>query len=115
MEEQKNSKEIKMTPTEGVEEKPVQKLDYDQLNQVCMELSQQVQKQNNYIQKLLKQLQEMEYMLQARRLDYLLKIVELANTSGTYKFTLDFVEDCISEIQEGLYPKEKPEKKKKED
>lgn len=113
MEEQKNSKEIKMTPNKG--EKTMQKLTYEQLNQACADMSQQLQQQNNYLQRLLKQNQEMEYMLQTRRLDYMFKIVELSKTNSEYSFPSDVVYKCIDEIGESLYPKDTPEKENKEE
>ena len=92
-----------------------QKLTYEQLNDACADMSQQLQNQNAYIQRLHKQMQQMEYILQSRRMDYLLKVVELGNKStGTFCFNGDFVTSCIKEIEESLIiPEDEKEASKK--
>ena len=91
-----------------------QKLSYEELNQACAEMSQQIQQQNKYIQQLHKQMQEMNFMLQNKRMEYLFKVVEIANNykSVTYPgFDRDFVEECVAEIQESLTVPQEEEKK----
>ena len=101
MEKEIGSKVVKM---KGSTEQP-QKLSYEELNQACAEMSQQIQQQNKYIQQMHKQMQEMNFMLQNKRMDYLFRIVEIANKNNTSEyacFAKDFVEECIAEIQESL-------------
>lgn len=116
MEKEIGSKEVKMNV---VKEHP-QKLSYEELNQACAEMSQQLQQQNKYIQQMHKHIQEMSFMLQNRRMEYLFKVVEIANKSSVSEyacFPKDFVEDCIAEIQESLTipQQEEQEKTSKED
>lgn len=106
MEKEIGSKEVKMKS---------QKLSYDELNQACAEMSQQIQQQGNYIQQLHKQLQEMNFMLQNKRMDYLLKIVELQGKRDTAVFNDNFYFSCISEIEESLTIPEKEDSEAKED
>ena len=110
MTEKTESKEVKMK----VEREQSQRLSYEELNQACAELSQQVQQQNKYIQQLHKQMQEMSFMLQNKRMDYLFRVVEIANKSNVSEyacFAKDFVENCIAEIQESLtIPQQEEEK-----
>lgn len=92
-----------------------QKLSYEELNQACAEMSQQIQQQNKYIQQMHKQMQEMNFMLQNKRMEYLFKVVELANNykSSDYPcFDKQFVEECLAEIQESLTI---PEQEKREE
>lgn len=116
MEEQKNSKEVKLgvVKNDNKEEQP-QKLTYDQLNQACMELSQQNQQMNQYIQKLHHQIQEMQSFIQTKRMDYLFKVVELSLKSNAHwEFDSDFVQKCMEEIQESLTIPEETEQPKEE-
>lgn len=103
------TKEVKMSTVKSEQ----QKLSYEELNQACAELSQQLQNQNKYIQQLRQHAQQLEYALQTRRMDYLFKVVE--TSSAVWKFNEDFVQKCIAEIQEALtIPEEKddtPEEK----
>lgn len=118
MEEKKIvGKEVKLQPLkkEGSAGENTQKLSYEELNNACTEMSQQVQQQGVYIQKLHKQLQEMSMMLQTKRMDYLFKIVEMSNSCNEYSkycFDSEIVLDCVKEIQESLFP---PAEEKKED
>ena len=109
--EKNGSKEVKM----NVSTQQPQKLSYEELNQACAEMSQQIQQQNKYIQQLHKQMQEMNFMLQNKRMDYLFRVVEIANRSNVSEyacFAKDFVEECIAEIQESLtIPQQEEEKK----
>ena len=108
--EKNGSKEVKM----NVSTQKPQKLSYEELNQACAEMSQQIQQQNKYIQQLHKQMQEMNFMLQNKRMDYLFRVVEIANRSNVSEyacFAKDFVENCIAEIQESLtIPQQEEEK-----
>jgi methyl-accepting chemotaxis protein len=108
--EKNGSKEVKM----NMSTKQPQKLSYEELNQACAEMSQQIQQQNKYIQQLHKQMQEMNFMLQNKRMDYLFRVVEIANRSNVSEyacFAKDFVENCIAEIQESLtIPQQEEEK-----
>ena len=110
MEKKIGSKEMKM----NVSTEQPQKLSYEQLNQACAEMSQQIQQQNKYIQQMHKQMQEMNFMLQNKRMEYLFKVVELANNykSSSYPcFDKLFVEECLAEIQESLTIPEQEEEK----
>ena len=108
MKEKIGSKEVKMNV--GTEQP--QKLSYEQLNQACAEMSQQIQQQNKYIQQLHKQMQEMNFMLQNKRMEYLFKVVELHNNGRlNIYFETEFVQNCIAEIQESLtIPQQEEEK-----
>lgn len=75
-------------------EKP-QKLSYEQLNDACSQLFQQ----NQY---LTEQLRKASLFNQFKRLDYLFKIVELADTFKD----ADFVNTCIDEIKDTILIKE---------
>lgn len=110
MEKKIGSKEVKM----NVSTEHPQKLSYEELNQACAEMSQQIQQQNKYIQQMHKQMQEMNFMLQNKRMEYLFRVVEIANKSNASEyacFAKDFVEECIAEIQESLtIPQQEEEK-----
>lgn len=110
MEKKIGSREVMMQPAKG--DAQAQKLSYEELNQACMDMSQQVQQQDKYIRQLRQQVQQMGYALQERRLDYLFRVVEIAskNTVSEYAcFAKDFVEECIAEIQEAMTLPEKEE------
>ena len=84
------------------------KLTYEELNDTCVDMSEQIQKQNIYIQKLHKQMQEMSFALQSRRMDYLLEIIKMQD-----KFSSDFVVKCVSEVEETMtIPEEQKEQVK---
>ena len=100
MEEQNvKAKEVKMNVSRtGVgAEKQTQKLNYEELNQTCADMSQQLQNQNNYIKQLHQQMQQMQFILESRRLDYLFEVVRLKEN-----FTSDFVITCCEEIEKTL-------------
>ena len=109
MEENKTSKEIKMSTATASPENE-KKLSYEELNKVCAEMSQQLQQQSKYIQQLHQRMQEVNLMLQTKRMDYLLKAVELSvnyHKDSYYPcFASSFIEKCIAEIQEALTIKE---------
>ena len=92
MEEQKIvSKEIKMNV-----EKP-EKLSYEKLEEVCMQLTQQNKQMEEYIQRCHAQMQQMSQTIQTKRMDYLFKAVELQDN-----FKSDFIVACCDEIQQAL-------------
>ena len=81
--------------TKTVEMKSEQKkLSYEELNDIARQLSQQNQQ-------LYAQLQRVNMTNAFRRLDYLFKVVE----NGAL-FTPEFLDNCISEIEESLTIKE---------
>ena len=101
MEKKIGSKEVKMNAikSDGVSSgTQTQKLSYEELNQACMELSQQNQKMQQYIQNIHRQLKEMNDALQIKRMDYLFKVLEL---EAVIKDS-DFVGRCVDEIKEAL-------------
>lgn len=116
MEKEIGSKEVEMQVNTPQEQQ--QKLSYEELNQACAEMSQQLQNQNKYIQQMHKQMQEMQFALQTRRMDYLFKVVEIANNhkaSDCPCFAKHFVEECIDEIQESMtIPQEENKEESKE-
>ena len=80
-----------------------QRLSYEELNQACADMSQQLQQQNKYIQQLHKQVQEMSFMLQNKRMEYLFRVVEISTKANNkYEFDDSFVNACIAEIEESL-------------
>lgn len=118
MEEQKIvSKEVKLNPEYSKDSTKGKKLTYDELNKVCAELSQQNQQMQVYIQKLHQQLHQMNDVIQSKRMDYLFKVVELANVSyegNRFSFESDFVYKCVEEIQESLSVPVQEEAEKKQ-
>lgn len=96
-------------------EKGRQKLSYEELNQVCGELSQQNQQMQQYIQKLHSEINKMSTAFQLRRLDYLFRIVEISNgASARWVFDNDFVSSCVAEIQEAMTISEQGEEEPRE-
>lgn len=111
MEEQKiKTKEVKMSPLKKGLDAPKAsgKLSYEELNQACMDMSQQLQNQTAYIQQLQRQLQHQDAVFQIKRMEFLFKVVELSNVpASTARFSQEFLVSCIDEIQEMLtIPKE---------
>lgn len=107
MEKEIGSKEVKMGVVKNFEAKPQstvqpEKLSYEKLNEVCMNLSQQNQQMDVYIQKLHKQMGEMADIIKNKRIDYLFKVVELHVKRPL--FSEDFIGDCVAEIQQVLTP-----------
>lgn len=91
MEEQKNeTKEIKMNAGEQ------EKLTHEQLNNVCVQLSQE----NQYLKQQLTQASKV--LNTFNRLDYLFRVVECehSNKNNSVSFASEFVEQCIREIQD---------------
>lgn len=90
MEEQK-SKEAKMNNTT---EELNQEYTQEQLIDACNSFAEE----NEHLKHRLNQ--AIKYINTVNRLDYLLRIVEIANGKGNYSFDPDFTNDCIMEIQE---------------
>ena len=108
MEEKKESL-IRPVSEEGCNEGK-QKLSYEELNNVCAELSQQNQQMQQYIQKLHGEISRMTTALQLKRLDYLFRIVEISNgANAKWEFDNNFVSSCVAEIQEAMTVPEKSE------
>ena len=85
-------------------EKKEEKMSYEQLQNVAHQLSEQVRQ-------LYAKLQEANMVNIFKRLDYLFKVVEHSS-----KFDIEFLEKCISEIQEILtIPENKEENNEKEE
>ena len=102
MEEQKNkTKEIKMDADK-------EKLTYEQLNNACVQLSQE----NQYLKQQLNQASKV--LNTFSRLDYLFRVVECDhnNKSNSVSFSVEFVEQCIKEIQEIMTVPEEEDKSK---
>lgn len=101
MEKKIGSKEVnvrELNPVKKEQQEHPQKLSYEELNQACAEMSQQIQQQNKFIQQLRMQMQQMEFMLQNKRMDYLFKVLEI----GSPVFSDSFIESCATEVQESL-------------
>ena len=104
--EEKNAKEVSMAPSE----EKTQKLSYEELNQACAELSQQNAQLRDYAQKLYKQMQQMDMAYQFKRLDYLFKVIETANSNKLWQFSEEFINMAFKEIEETLtIPEEEEE------
>lgn len=86
MEEQKE-KVIKMQPTTNETERP-EKMSYEQLENVAHQLSEQAKQ-------LYMKLQAANMSNIFKRLDYLFKVLE-----NGHMFRQDFVDKCISEVEE---------------
>lgn len=86
MEEQKE-KVIRMQPTTNETERP-EKMSYEQLENVAHQLSEQAKQ-------LYMKLQAANMSNIFKRLDYLFKVLE-----NGHMFRQDFVDKCISEIEE---------------
>lgn len=112
MEKEIGSKEVKMHARNVAESNVEQskKLSYDELNQACMDMSQQIQNQNKYIQHLRQDNYQLSALVTNKRLDYLFKVIDIVNTwkSPEYPcFEDTFIKECLSEIQASLTtPKE---------
>lgn len=98
MEEKKGSLKVEMEPKAQEQQ---QKLSYEELNKVCIELSQQAQYLQNQVNHL-----NMSNMF--KRLDYLFKVIENAEAFGDQMF----VGKCVDEIKEAMYSEEPSEEKK---
>jgi hypothetical protein len=107
MEEQKTNKVVKMQPVNGEqkEEAKAPKFTYDQLK----EMADKLWNENRYLKQ---QLQEaMQFANTVNRLDYLFKVIEIANTQSTYSFNSDFIQKCIDEVESIMVMPEQKETK----
>lgn len=90
MEEQKK----KVVERNAPEQEAPKRLTYEQLNEACMQLSQQNQN-------LWAQVQQLQANLMSKRLDFLFKVLKYQNS-----FNSDFVIECAEEIKDALEIKE---------
>lgn len=88
----KEKKILNLASSENKEEAPEvqQKLTYEQLENVAKQLSAQSEE-------LYKRYLKAEELLAIRRLDYLIKVVEMKDN-----FSDKFIKDCIEEIEKSL-------------
>lgn len=124
MEEQKiGSKGVKMKPVinsqndtqnvEGSLTEELQKWTKDKLIQQVVQMDRQLYSQNIYVNRLKDQISEMQNYFSNKRMEYLLKIVEITNNykaSGYPCFDKAFVEECLTEIQDVLTVPEEADK-----
>lgn len=75
----------------GKEAPKQQKLSYEELNNICMELHQQ----NQYLQK---ELQRANMSNMFKRLDYLFQVLKCESVIKD----ADFINECVSEIKEAM-------------
>lgn len=101
MEEQKK-KVVEMQPVTKETER-LEKMSYEQLEQVAHQLSEQARQ-------LYSQLQKSNMTNMFKRLDYLFKVVE-----NGHMFKQDFLEKCIAEIEELMTVPEVEEDNKEEE
>ena len=100
MEEKKaTAKVVEMKPQETEQS---QKMSYEQLEQVAHQLSEQARQ-------LYSQLQKSNLTNMFKRLDYLFKVVE-----NGHMFKQDFLERCVSEIEDIMTVPEESENNKEE-
>lgn len=100
---EEKSKEIKMEPNKAGESQEKQKLSYDELK----ELAQKVFDENRYLTNELYKARQTIGMF--NRLDYLLRIVEIANSARDCNFSSEFLQMCIDDIETAMTPPEKGE------
>lgn len=116
MENKSGSKEVKMHVENTAQP---EKLSYEKLNQACMDMSQQIQNQNKYIQQLRQENYQLGAIVSNKRLEYLFKAVEISSSlaqTGSVCFSEDFIKECITEIQVSLIaPKEEEKEASKEE
>lgn len=101
MEEQKK-KVVEMQPVTKETVRP-EKMSYEQLEQIAHQLSEQARQ-------LYSQLQKSNMTNMFKRLDYLFKVVE-----NGHMFKQDFLEKCITEIEEIMTVPEETEEGNKEE
>ena len=103
--EENNSKEVKMQPaSDGNKQK---KLSYEELQ----EMAQKLFDENRALRQQFAQLRQALESID--RLDYLLRIINVANNCKDYTFSPDFVQKCIDEIQIGFFISEAEAKENK--
>ena len=96
MEEQKNnSKEIKMQSTDKQPEFTKEQL---------KDMADKLFNENRWLRQ---QNQQMNQALMGfDRLDYLLRVISIANDCKNYSFESDFIQKCIEEVQKAMTPPE---------
>lgn len=112
MEEKKGNKEVKMKTNHKVTAPSGEgKLPYEELANVANQLYAEKQ----YLEQQLKQASQALGVL--NRLDYLLRVVEIAhnNRSNCVSFDASFVEKCIETIQKVMDSSEKPEEEQEQE
>lgn len=105
MEEQKNTTNSVEEVVKGKKEvsKETKKPTYEELDRVCGQLYMQVQE-------LQKKLATVQGITTFKRVEYLFKVIEISNQNSTYTFTSDFVQNCITELENALTPSEEGDK-----
>ena len=109
--EVKKTKNVRMNVVKGGEKENATpgKLTYEQLNQVCSELSEQNQKMRSYIQTLRTQMGQIVNNNALQRLGFLFEVLKYKD-----QFNSDFVISCVDEIKTALtIPENKDEEEKK--
>lgn len=108
MEEQKNTKEVKLGVVNGEkpQEKNPPKYSYEELNKFCNEFY----NENQYLRQQLQQANATIRMF--NRLDYLLRVIEVSNKQDRWHFSDDFMGECIKEVEKVMTI---PEEIKQED
>ena len=95
-------KELKpKVKAEAMEEKKDQKYSYEELNNICAKLY-----ADN--QKMLQQLRQIDQVSLFKRMEYLLKCVELSDQIKD----AEFITYCVKEIKDGMIIPEETEEKK---
>ena len=100
--EEQTKKVVEMQPVTKETERP-EEMSYEQLEQVAHQLSEQARQ-------LYSQLQKSNMTNMFKRLDYLFKVVE-----NGHMFKQDFLEKCITEIEELMTVPEETEEDDKEE
>ena len=94
--EKNNSKEIKMDVVKNEKKEP-QRLGYDELNNLCAELSEQNQQMRGYIKNLRTQIEQMVNNNILQRLGFLFEVLKYKE-----QFDSDFIIYCVEEIKAAL-------------
>ncbi len=88
-----------MAEEEKVKINAQEKLSYEQVLEVANGLQDQNQYLKNQCNQLAAKLREVSEFTAFKRLDYLFKVVELPVHSVLYRFSSDFVDSCVKEIE----------------
>ena len=102
--EMKNKMEKKLEPKVGTASTP-KKLSYEELENVCHQLSAQAQQLNAQNQQLRAALNEANLTNLYKRLDYLFEVI---NKDNSY-LSVDFKKQCANEIETLMATPEQPE------
>lgn len=99
MEEQKNkSKEVKMEPQVNTKVDNDASLSYEQLRDMADKLF----NENKWLRQQNHQMNQA--LIGFERLDYLLRVINTANSCKDYSFNADFIQKCIDEVQIAMTP-----------